>query len=325
MRVSSPGKLVIAGEYAVLEGAPALVAAVDRRAVARWVPGSQAGTDGSAGARGGSRETPVLPAEALVARRMAEEVCGVVPQELQLSVTALRQDGRKLGLGSSAAGAAAAAGAVFAWHGHEVSATAVRSQVLAAAMAGHRQVAPEGSGVDVAASVLGGFVRFRRTGDDFEAEPVTWPDGLEVRVVWTGAEARTSDLVARVRDLARSAPDVYRGRIDAVREAAAGFLRAVSEGRSGDAVRAADAHHEAMAALGEAAGAPIVEERLAQIAGLARAAGGAAKPSGAGGGDVAVAFFTGAAETARFEAACRGAGLSLLDLGVGAEGTAASA
>jgi phosphomevalonate kinase len=30
---SAPGKLVLAGEYAVLDGAPAIVMAVDRRAV----------------------------------------------------------------------------------------------------------------------------------------------------------------------------------------------------------------------------------------------------------------------------------------------------
>src|ERR1043166_3119640 len=35
MIASAPGKLIVAGEYAVLDGAPAIVVAVDRRAVAR--------------------------------------------------------------------------------------------------------------------------------------------------------------------------------------------------------------------------------------------------------------------------------------------------
>jgi phosphomevalonate kinase len=86
------------------------------------------------------------------------------------------------------------------------------------------------------------------------------------------------------------------------------------------AVRASEAHGEAMARLGQAAGAPIVEARLAEIARLARAAGGAAKPSGAGGGDVAVAFFEDPSARARFESACTAAGFSLLTLRLGAEG-----
>nr|MBA3501924.1 hypothetical protein [Deltaproteobacteria bacterium] len=32
---TAPGKLILTGEYAVLDGAPAIVTAVDRRAVAR--------------------------------------------------------------------------------------------------------------------------------------------------------------------------------------------------------------------------------------------------------------------------------------------------
>ena len=36
--VSAPGKLFLIGEYGVLEGQPAVVAAVDRRVVGRLVP-----------------------------------------------------------------------------------------------------------------------------------------------------------------------------------------------------------------------------------------------------------------------------------------------
>ena len=35
MIATAPGKLILTGEYAVLDGAPALVVAMDRRAVAR--------------------------------------------------------------------------------------------------------------------------------------------------------------------------------------------------------------------------------------------------------------------------------------------------
>ena len=313
---SAPGKLMIAGEYVVLRGAWCLVAAVDRRAVARLGPAG----DGSPPAGGDSPENASIPPEARVSRRRAEELLGAVPQPMTLDVSALRQDGRKLGLGSSAAGAAAAAGAVFAWHGRDVTDAAARREVLEVAMEGHRAVAPEGSGADVAASVLGGLVRFRRDGDRFEAEPLAWPEGLVHRVVWTGEPARTSDLVRRVEALAESDAATHRARMDALAEAAAGFVHAMAEERPTDVVAATRAHHRAMAALGEAAGAPIVEERLARVATLAEEAGGAAKPSGAGGGDVAIALFDDATAAARFDEACRRKSLALVSLQLGTEG-----
>jgi phosphomevalonate kinase len=58
-----------------------------------------------------------------------------------------------------------------------------------------------------------------------------------------------------------------------------------------------------MAALGDAASCPIVTPALARICALTQAAGGAAKPSGAGGGDCAVVLCFGEADRDRLEAA----------------------
>ncbi|MBW2460662.1 MAG: hypothetical protein JRH11_03375 [Deltaproteobacteria bacterium] len=87
-------------------------------------------------------------------------------------------------------------------------------------------------------------------------------------------------------------------------------------------IAAAEAHGEAMAELGDRAGAPIVEERLRKVMLAAKAAGGAAKPSGAGGGDVAIAFFACKDRARRFETACIEAGFTPLPLGLGEGGVA---
>ena len=42
MIASAPGKLIVTGEYAVLEGAPALVVAMNRRAIATRRPSNVA-------------------------------------------------------------------------------------------------------------------------------------------------------------------------------------------------------------------------------------------------------------------------------------------
>ena len=61
---SAPGKLMVSGEYAVLEGAVAIVASVSVRVVARLSP---PGSDSSASSQTHSPQSPVLPQEAVLA------------------------------------------------------------------------------------------------------------------------------------------------------------------------------------------------------------------------------------------------------------------
>lgn len=315
--VTAPGKLMISGEYVVLEGAEALVAAVGARVRAVW---SAPRSDGSPDPASGSREHRGLPPEAVLARSYAEAELGPVPMELTIDTSALRHGERKLGLGSSAAASVAAAGAVLAWHGGDPACE--RRRILGWALAGHRAIAPQGSGADVAAATLGGLVRFRRDAVE-AAESLAWPRALEVAVVWTGEPARTSDLVAKVRALADASPARYEKAAAPLRDAAAALLAAVLEDDAVSAVRAAREHGRAMAGLGDAAGAPIVTEPLSRVAAIAEAHGGGAKPSGAGGGDVALAFFADAEAASRFRMECRARDLTLLPLEMGAEGVAA--
>jgi phosphomevalonate kinase len=302
--VSAPGKLMIAGEYAVLEGAEAVVSAVGRRAYARLAAGPQ----------------PPLSPEAQAARTAAERRVGPVTGAITLDIGELQQEGRKLGLGSSAASAAAAAGVVFAAHGHDVATADTREQVLAAALEGHRAVAPHGSGADVAAAVLGGFVRFRKLGDGVETHALRWPEALELVVVWHGTPVRTSDMLTQVRNLAAHQPDVYRTRM---RELAAQSEQLVSALLASELDTVVDCFHSygtAMGALGEAAGICVITDTCEQLRSLARAQGGAAKPSGAGGGDVTIAAFSSASAAAEFRARCASAGFEVLSLELGAHG-----
>jgi phosphomevalonate kinase len=301
---SAPGKMMIAGEYVVLEGAEAVVAAVDRRAYAQLGPGEQG---------------PLAP-EAAATRAAAERELGPVAGALTVDVTELRQEGQKLGLGSSAAAAAAVAGVVFAAHGRDVREPAVREHMLAAALEGHRAVAPDGSGADVAAAVLGGFVRFRRLGAGVETHALRWPAGLELVTVWTGRSSRTSDMLARVRALAAQDPATYRERMRVLAEQSEQLVSALIASEIEAAVECFHAYGTAMGELGQAAGIGIIEETTERIRGLARANGGGAKPSGAGGGDIAIAAFSSPIAANAFRAGCASAGFEVLSLELGVPG-----
>lgn len=320
---SAPGKLMISGEYAVLEGAVAVVAAVGARAYARW---SAALVDGSPAGSSGSPQTSALPPEALLGKTLAEERVGVVSNDLTIDVSELRKSGRKLGLGSSAAASAAVVGAVLASAGRDLNDAKNQREVLELALAGHKAVAPEGSGADVAAAALGGFVRYRLEGGVVaEAERVSFPADVMTRVVWTGIEARTSEFVRAVRAFEGRDAKAYASVRDELRAQAVRFADAISRGDAGEVVEAAGAYGRGMGALGQAAGIAIITPELQQVADLAAACGGSAKPSGAGGGDVAIAFFRGEAAAKSFDEACAKAGLDRLDLGLGAAGVRAEA
>jgi phosphomevalonate kinase len=310
----APGKLFLTGEYAVLDGAPAVVAAVDRRVAVqcrttpdgdglvveslaegrRWTANVGERTplpDGDAGA--------VLAALRVVRARgsAAGHIAAVVDSR------AFLLGGRKLGLGRSAATVVAAVAALGA------------AEVFALARQAHAALQDgRGSGADVAASFHGGLVEVRRRGEDIAVSARTLPAGVHLVVGYTGEAAPTGPMLRRF-EVAR-APRALHDLHAAAERAADAVARADAKAL----LQAVDASGELLAALGREAGIPIVTPALARLVALARRAGAAAKPSGAGGGDCGIALARSPAEAAAVRAAWAGEGLVPLALSIAAEG-----
>ena len=303
---SAPGKALLCGEYAVLEGAPAVVAAVDRRVTVTWI-----------------EDRSAMPPEVETTLAVARAALGPVGRSLRVDASDLYQDHIKLGLGSSAAAAVGAAAAVFASHGYDLTHPDTLQQVFACALEGHSSIAPQGSGVDVAASAFGGFLRFERHGDRVDTHALRCPDELKISLVWTGHAARTSELVKHVNALRRRDPRRYRECMDRLSEISARFASAFESGNAPAVVSEAASYAATMGMLGQSAGAPILDARLRRAAELAAGFSGSAKPCGAGGGDVAIAFFIDRAAANRFELACKDEGLHPIEVSWGAIGVQA--
>jgi phosphomevalonate kinase len=237
-----------------------------------------------------------------------------------VDVSNLQQDHVKLGLGSSAAAAVATAGASFATHGHELGAAETLHRVFSIALEGHASIAPQGSGVDVAASTFGGFLRFTRADDGVETRTLKHPANLLICLVWTGHAARTSELVGKVHALRQDNPREHRACMDRLSELSHRFASAFEDGNAAEVIAGAASYSSAMGMLGAAAGAPIVDKRLGRAGALATRFSGSAKPCGAGGGDVAVAFFLDSDAAKGFELACKDDGLHPIDVSWGAAG-----
>src|SRR5690606_7957156 len=165
--------------------------------------------------------------------------------------------------------------------------------LFADALAVHRAVQGSGSGIDVAASCHGGVLRYQ----DERVSPLPAPPHLTV--VWSGQSARTG-------------PRVQRYLAWADRAAFIATSTACVERFATDPIGALDEARRNLEAMAAAAGLDYRTPALDRIAALAAAHGGAAKPSGAGGGDVAVAMLPDADADAAFRAACAADGLDVL-------------
>lgn len=303
---SAPGKLFLSGEYAVLEGAPAVVTAVDRRVTA-WVAGST------------PRPSPVIDAVARAVGRFLVHSNRPEPglPPVRADSSAFSHTRRKLGLGSSAAVAAAVCGTLFEWAGLPIDDH--RDRILDLARAAHAEAqSGQGSGADVAVSVVGGTIAYTM---DEVPEPISLA-GVSPVFVWTGKSASTTELLDRIRQLEAENPTGYRTRIDPLIELAQELADAHRAGQVGSIVELTARYGSTMAELGRAAGAPIVGPTHERIAELAAACGGAAKPSGAGGGDATLAVFPDPGSARSFRDRCTSAGLEILDVQPGEPGLA---
>jgi phosphomevalonate kinase len=277
MRVVAPGKLVLVGEYAVLDGAPAVVAAVDRGVVC-----TVSAADHLAIECPGDDSYVSAALHSVHAAPALYRFEDHNPVDLQ----------SKAGLGGSAAATVAAVLAGRAMAGSVPSPLALCVQATAI----HRQVQGSGSGIDVAASAHGGVLRFEA--DQVQALPEVSPV-----VIWSGRSAQTGPRVARYLS--------WRSREAFVHES-----RAIVDAFESDpvgALREANRLLSRMTALVDIDWA-TPEHRL--ITTLAGRYGGAAKPSGAGGGDVAVALFADPEAAVAFAAACEGSGLPVIPVNI---------
>jgi phosphomevalonate kinase len=294
MRARAPGKIVISGAYAVLEGAPAIASAVDRYVVA-----DAAGT------------TPTPTPEVAAAFQH-------VPAPAY-DASALFSGEKKLGLGASAAILVASLAAKVVHERGELADAELAGAVLGTALRAHAEAQGGGSGVDVAASAFGRTIVFRRSDGGPEALLARLPPALVFEVWWSGVPASTSELVGRVAALRERAPGRYLKLIEAQASASLDAEVAVQRSDPSGFLRALDAQRQALDALGQAAAAPIVDGAARALGDAAAALGGAALPAGAGGGDV-VLFVGPEPSPPEFAALARGSGYEKLDLTLGARG-----
>lgn len=324
--IKVPGKLMIAGEFAVLEPRHKLIAmAVDRFVYATLIATEENQItlenlelfeavweykENKVEIKTKDPRVRFVQFAMEVALNYLEEQ-SVSPERFSLTIKSELNDesGIKYGLGSSAAVVTAVIKAVLE---HHLPASPSADLVFRLAAISHVITQGNGSGADIAASSYGGIIEYT----SFQAEwlleayrnkqnltelvlkewvhcsikRVSLPRNLHILIGWTGKPASTSQLVKKTLGLKMTDPEKFHRFLDHSKMAVECFLTGTKEENISLVLKGVEENRQALSDVGNDACVEIETALLAKLADLAKQFGGAGKLSGAGGGDCGIAF-----------------------------------
>ncbi|MUK89329.1 phosphomevalonate kinase [Ornithinibacillus sp. L9] len=351
MTVKVPGKLMIAGEFAVLEPYHKLaVMAVDRYVYASiqdndknlltlenfGIEKIEWNFDGQKIAvRSDDARTEFVANAMAIALRYLKE-CSVVPEKFILTINSeLDDDGVKYGLGSSAAVVTSVISSIL----ERYLLTKPDADLLfKLAAITHAATQGNGSGADVAASSYGGILEYssfqaywlKEKYDQSETltellemdwtflsiQPLPAPKDLHICIGWTGKPASTKKLVNELLKLKEDNPLKYEVFLTKSEAAVHNYLIGMKDANLSLLLKGIKQNRQALADVGKSANVEIETPLLRKLCDIAEQYGGAGKPSGAGGGDCGIAFMPSEEKALLVKQAWEKVGIKVLDLTV---------
>lgn len=352
-----PGKLFIAGEYAVLEPeGQCIVAAVNRYVYANikvsgrnHVDLPQLGLSAITWEELDGRLLFSENAPKLTFIQNAITIChqyvsgaGLKSVPFTLSIHSELDDvsGKKYGLGSSAAVVVAVIALVLHCH-KEVGVKPTKKLIYKLASIAHFMTQGNGSCADIAASTFGGWLHYstfdsewllRKLQDDADVYALVhekWPclqlnsilppANLLLCAGWTGSEMSTSKMIVKIRQLQERKPHLFDAFIKESIHAVAEMVDSFSNGNVKGAMQSLKRNRLALQQLGVEADADIETSKLIELIRIADRYG-AGKTSGAGGGDCGIAFIDSAQNAETVKKEWKLAQIEPLDLSVSMDG-----
>ncbi|RXA65663.1 phosphomevalonate kinase [Enterococcus casseliflavus] len=323
IELSVPGKLFIAGEYAVVEpGHPAIIVAVDQFITVTVEEARKNGSIQSAQysdlpirwtRRKGElvldhRDNPfhyILAAIRLTEKYAQEKGIPLSFYDLKVTSELDNSNGRKYGLGSSGAVTVATVKALNLYYQMDMDRL---TQFKIAALA-HLAVQGNGSCGDIAASCYGGWIAFSTFDHDWvlakqkdhilteliafdwpglSIRPLTVPKSLRLLIGWTGSPASTSDLVDQVYQSKEEKENAYAAFLAASKDCVNRLIDGFLNEDSRTIKKMITENRKLLRELSALTGVPIETPALKKLCDLAENYCGAAKSSGAGGGDCGI-------------------------------------
>ncbi len=357
LEISVPGKLFIAGEYAVLEpGHPAMVIAVNRymkgdirpnREYHLSLPGLGLDSlywtyeDGEVVfAKTSKRLSFIKNTLEVCLQYLSERQIPLAPFSLRITSELDDASGKKYGLGSSAATAVTVVTSILHFF-HQRDVQVSRELIFKLASIAHFKTQGNGSCADIAASTYGGWIQYSifdqrwlireiaskkplkeilsRKWPGLEITKITPPDSLHLCVGWTGEKASTASMVGRIQHLKQDHRESYEQFLADSKASVQKILAGFQENDMNKVFQGIRSNRAALKKLGDLTGVPIETEELRNLIETANRYG-VGKTSGAGGGDCGIAFVTDESDIERLKATWRNQDIYPLELSVSPEG-----
>ncbi|MBM7543091.1 phosphomevalonate kinase [Amphibacillus cookii] len=319
--VRAPGKLFIAGEYAITEHqSEGIVVAVDRYLTVdiqshrnNRLDLPQLGlTDLTWKVEDGEVKFSKKDKRLAFIKQVIETIndyVGELPTVHVFITSELdKRSGEKYGLGSSAALSVALVAALLLYTDEKHS---DRLTIFKLASIAHFKTQGNGSCADIAASTYGGWLNYRTFDSDWltnqlehnpstidivqkkwpylQMKPLTLPNGLHFLMGWTGEAAATAPMVTKISKLKESDTERYHVFLNQTQAAVARILQGFQTDDVKPLLAGIKANRQALKGIGIDADVPIESPTLEKLIEIASPYG-AAKTSGAGGGDCGIAF-----------------------------------
>lgn len=324
LQISVPGKLFIAGEYAVLDGCPAIVIAVNRymrgtisASIENQLSLPDLGLESISWSYTNDKVHFRTPSKRLGFVKNALEISlqfirekGLTINPFTLRITSELDDpsGKKYGLGSSAATVVTTITAILHFFMEEDPS---KELVFKLASLAHFKTQGSGSCADIAASTYGGWLHYSMFDRDWLLKEIaseksvtemilqTWP-GLDIHqlpppnnlylcVGWTGEKASTPSMVRKIEHLKQYSLTDYQQFLQTSMEAVETMTTGFREQNHHLIMLGLKQNRAALKRLGEWTKVAIETEELENMISIANKYG-VGKTSGAGGGDCGIAF-----------------------------------
>lgn len=353
-KVKAPGKLMIAGEYAVLEPKKkAVVIGVNRYVTVHIKPCkqnklslSQRGLENIIWEIRGGKVQFSLDDSSLsfiknsisVVNQFLQEK-SVILHPFQLEIKSDLDDpltGKKYGLGSSAAVVVAVISAMLqiSREGEEPPAL---EEIFKLSAIAHLKTQQNGSGADVAAAVYGGWIEYsafdgkwllnkleqgeklrsliEKPWPNLSIRPLTPPPLLQLAVGWTKKTAATAPMIRSFQHFRHQNIEAYKEFLSESSIAVEALIQSFEARDCTESINSVALNRKALLKLGENADITIETDRLKTLCSIADNFG-SGKSSGAGGGDCGIAFLKDSASIEELHNAWKEADITPLNLSV---------
>lgn len=284
MNASAPGKLFLLGEYAVLEGGPALLAPVKQRAKVTLEASKKGQVISHTTAIKIHSPEEALQHYPLLQATVAELDCleQLENGQLKLDTSAFFKGGVKLGLGSSAALTVALV-KLF------LPDATVNEQFLKSVSCHLAFQNGIGSGADIALAAMDQAIVFQRGKSPISA---VLPADLHMLAIWSGEPASTVGYVAAVHRWRQNDPAAYQSQISDLGDTATQCIDALGLGNTQRVLAGIEQYDRHLERLSSISGVDFYNETHLKMRKKVELAHCTYKPSGAGGGDYGIAYST---------------------------------